>query len=229
MKNYLIIGASSGIGACLFDLLKKDGHEVFGTYHKHDKFQHDEHFQFFNALETDIDLEGLPEILDGIAYCPGSINLMPFGRIEPTDFVLDFRLQVEGAIRVIQSVLPNLKKSDLSSIVLFSTVAVQTGYNFHSKVSTSKGAIEGLTRALAAEFAPKIRVNAIAPSLIDTKLAEKLLNTEKKIEANNERHPLKRIGSPNDIAEMAKFLLSDKSSWITGQILKVDGGMSGIK
>jgi NAD(P)-dependent dehydrogenase (short-subunit alcohol dehydrogenase family) len=113
--------------------------------------------------------------------------------------------------------------------VLFSTVAVQSGLNFHSLVSSSKGAIEGLTRALAAEFAPKIRVNCIAPSLTNTPLAAALLNSEQKMEANAQRHPLKRIGSPEDIAHMAQFLLSEKSSWMSGQILHVDGGMSALK
>ena len=113
-----------------------------------------------------------------------------------------------------------------SSIVLFSTVAVQAGFNFHSQVSMSKGAIEGLTKALSAEFAPTIRVNAIAPGLTDTPLASKLLNTPEKKEANAQKHPMKRIGAPEDLANMAAFLLSEKSSWITGQIIHVDGGMS---
>jgi len=151
------------------------------------------------------------------------------GRITPDAFISDFELQVIGAIKIIQSVLPNLKAVDNSSVVLFSTVAVQQGYNFHSQVATSKGALEGLTRALAAEFAPKIRVNAIAPSLTNTPLAGKLLSTDDKVKANDARHPLKRIGEPLDIAQMASFLLSEKASWITGQILKVDGGMSSLK
>jgi NAD(P)-dependent dehydrogenase (short-subunit alcohol dehydrogenase family) len=162
-------------------------------------------------------------------YCPGSINLRPFERIKPADFEADFKLQVTGAIKVLQLVLPRLKKSANASIVLFSTVAVQSGLPFHTQVSISKGAIEGLTRALAAEYAPKIRVNCIAPSLTDTPLAASLLNTDQKKEANALRHPLKRVGTTEDIANMAAFLLSDKSSWITGQILHVDGGMSAIK
>jgi NAD(P)-dependent dehydrogenase (short-subunit alcohol dehydrogenase family) len=112
---------------------------------------------------------------------------------------------------------------------MFSTVAVQTGFNFHSQVSVSKGAIEGLTRALAAELAPTIRVNCIAPSLTNTALASKLLNTEDKIEANAQRHPLKRIGQVSDLANAAKFLLSEDSSWVTGQVVHIDGGMSTIK
>ena len=128
-----------------------------------------------------------------------------------------------------QQILPNLKKSDSASILFFSTVAVQTGFNYHTQVAASKGAIEGLTKSLSAELAPKIRVNAIAPSITDTPLASKFLNSTDKVSANSDRHPLKRIGSPDDIANMASFLLSEESSWITGQILKVDGGISSIK
>ncbi|MFM1929934.1 MAG: hypothetical protein RL387_1262, partial [Bacteroidota bacterium] len=136
---------------------------------------------------------------------------------------------VVGAIKVIQAAFPSLKNAPQASIVLFSTVAVQLGLNFHSLVAASKGAIEGLTRSLAAELAPKIRVNAIAPSLTNTPLAAALLNSDQKMEANAERHPLKRVGTPEDIASMAAFLLSPKTSWITGQILSVDGGMGSLK
>jgi NAD(P)-dependent dehydrogenase (short-subunit alcohol dehydrogenase family) len=141
----------------------------------------------------------------------------------------DYNLQVVGAIKSIQAVLPKLKASNGASIVLFSTVAVQLGLNFHSQVAASKGAIEGLTRALSAELAPSIRVNCIAPSLTDTPLAASLLNSEQKMEANAQRHPLKRVGTVQDISEMACFLLSNKTSWITGQVLHVDGGMGNIK
>jgi NAD(P)-dependent dehydrogenase (short-subunit alcohol dehydrogenase family) len=123
-------------------------------------------------------------------------------------------------------VLPRLKQAANASIVLFSTVAVPSGLPFHTQVAASKGAIEGLTRALAAEYAPKVRVNCIAPSLTNTPLAASLLNSEQKLEANAQRHPMKRIGTPEDIANMAAFLLSGKSGWITGQIMHVDGGMS---
>lgn len=134
-----------------------------------------------------------------------------------------------GAVKVIQAVLPILKKAENPGIVLFSTVAVQAGFNFNSQVSASNGAIDGLTKALAAEFAPKIRVNCIAPSLTDTALAAPLLNTEQKLEANAQRHPLKKIGKTEDLANAAAFLLSEKSGWITGQVLHVDGGMSTLK
>lgn len=231
MANYLIIGASSGIGKTLAHLLAESGHQVFGTYNKTEISAEHPSLQYhpLNVLEEQLTFEFLPDKLNGIIYCPGSINLRPFERIKPADFANDYNLQVLGAIKSIQAVAPKLKKSENASILLFSTVAVQTGLSFHSQVSASKGALEGLTRALAAEYAPKIRVNCIAPSLTDTPLANALLNNEQKREANAQRHPMKRVGTTNDIAALAEFLLSPKASWITGQVMHVDGGISTLK
>ena len=231
MSNYLIIGASSGIGRQLANQLIDSGHNVYATYYKNkvESGQPLIEYHTLNVLDENTSLDFLPESIDGLVYCPGSINLRPFERIKPQDFINDYTLQVVGAIKVLQAALPKLKKSEHASVVLFSTVAVQSGLSFHSQVSASKGAIEGLTKALTAEFAPKIRVNCIAPSLTDTPLAASLLNSEQKAEANAQRHPLKRIGKAEDIANMAEFLLSAKSGWITGQILHVDGGMSTLK
>jgi NAD(P)-dependent dehydrogenase (short-subunit alcohol dehydrogenase family) len=231
MANYFIVGGSSGIGLSLANLLAGDGHQVYATYNNHPTQTENAQITYhaLNVLDENITIEFLPEILDGIIYCPGSINLRPFDRIKPADFLNDYNLQVAGAVKMIQAVLPRLKKSANASITLFSTVAVQNGLPFHSQVAASKGAVEGLTKALAAEFAPSIRVNCIAPSLTDTPLAAGLLNTDVKREANAQRHPLKKIGSAADIANMAAFLISDKAGWITGQIMHVDGGMSSIK
>jgi NAD(P)-dependent dehydrogenase (short-subunit alcohol dehydrogenase family) len=228
MRNYLIIGASTGIGKALAEALAQENN-VIGTYNKNE-IRHDKiNFFQLNVLDDHLDFSYLPDVIDGIAYCPGSINLKPFARITPADFMNDYALQTVGAVKVIQAILPKLKASNNASIVLFSTVAVQSGFNFHSLVASSKGAIEGLCKALAAELAPKIRVNCIAPSITDTPLAATLLSTDEKKEANAQRHPLKKIGTPQDIANIAAFLLSEKSSWITGQTIHVDGGMGAIK
>lgn len=230
MKNLLIVGHSSGIGNALALLLAQN-HRVYGTYCKNPNAEVAQHLSshYLNVLDEAPDFGFLPETLDGLVYCPGAIHLKPFARIKEEEFIEDFKLQVSGAVKVIQHCLPALKKSEQASIVLFSTVAAKMGFNFHSLVSTSKGAIEGLTKALAAEFAPKIRVNCIAPSITRTPLAGSLLNTPEKIEANAQRHPLKKIGEAQDIAHAAAFLLSEESNWITGQIMPVDGGMSSIK
>lgn len=231
MANYLIIGASSGTGKRLSEKLSESGHQVFGTYYKNALQLHNSSIKLYplNVLDDTISLDFLPEKLTGVIYCPGSINLRPFERIKPADFINDYNLQVIGAIRIIQAVLSKLKTSENAAIILFSTVAVQTGLPFHSLVSASKGAVEGLTKALAAEYAPKIRVNCIAPSLTDSPLAASLLNSDQKRQANAERHPLKRIGTTDDIANTVEFLLSPSASWITGQIIHVDGGFSTLK
>ncbi len=229
MKNFLIVGASSGIGRAIAEELAI-GNSVFGTYCKHQlPDQRQLQYHYLDVLEPELDLSYLPETLDGIAFCPGNIALKPFARIPAADFVKDYELQVVGAVKVIQKVLPRLKLAEGASIVLFSTVAVQVGFTYHSMIAASKGAIEGLTKALAAELAPSIRVNCIAPSITDTPLAGSLLNTEEKRHANALRHPLKKIGSAADIAALSCFLLSDQSAWMTGQILHHDGGMSTIK
>jgi NAD(P)-dependent dehydrogenase (short-subunit alcohol dehydrogenase family) len=231
IKTFLIIGGSTGTGNHLAHQLAVK-HRVHATYNKHTPITLENErlsFHYYDVTGEESDFSYLPEKLHGIVYCPGSINLKPFARIQPEEFINDYRVNVIGAIKIIQKLLPKLKASANATIILFSTVAVQQGFNFHSMVAASKGAIEGLTKSLAAELAPSIRVNCIAPSITETPLSASLLNTDAKKEANASRHPLKRIGNPADIANMASFLLSDESSWVTGQILAVDGGMSSIK
>ncbi|MCX6206796.1 MAG: SDR family oxidoreductase [Bacteroidetes bacterium] len=230
MKNIIIIGGSSGIGEAITNELAKSNNAIYASYNKNIKESNDKIYYFYlDVLANQQEINFLPDQIDGLVYCPGSILLKPFARISADEFLQDYQLQVIGAVKIIQQLLPKLKKSPAASIVLFSTVAVQTGFNFHSIVAASKGAIEGLTKALAAELAPKIRVNCIAPSITNTPLAATLLNTEEKITANAQRHPLKKIGTAEDLASMACFLLSDQAAWITGQIMHVDGGMSSIK
>jgi len=223
-KNLLIVGASGGIGAQLHNQLKETYHIITAG-----RTPLQGNHIAFDALDSSLKTELLPEVLHGIVYCPGTINLKPFHRIKTEDFEHDFKVNVLGAIKVVQACLPNLKKAEQASIVMFSTVAVKLGMGFHSSIAASKGAVEGLAKSLAAELAPKIRCNVIAPSLTNTPLAEKLLNSPEKELAGANRHPLKRVGTVNDMANACSYLLSDNSSWVTGQVLAVDGGMSAVK
>lgn len=227
-KNYLIVGGTSGIGAALVNRIKSHSH-IIATYKNNVKHSEGNVTYIKYDSEGELNLQPEPDHLDGVVYCPGTINLKPFHRLTAYDFLRDFEINLLGAVKVIQHALPLLKKAERASIVLFSTVAVQQGMGFHSSVAASKGAVEGFARSLAAELAPKIRVNVIAPSITNTPLAEKFLNTEEKIKASEKRHPLQRIGTADDVAYMAAFLLSENASWITGQILKVDGGLSSVK
>ena len=229
-KNILVIGGSSGIGLALVTLLSPDNN-VYVASRSSERIDglKVNHIPF-DATKDTIDTSLLPETLDGFVYCPGSINLRPFKGLKIEAFTDDFEINVMGAIKSLKSVLGLLLASaKASSVVFYSTVAVQTGMPFHSSISASKGAIEGLTRSLAAEFAPKIRVNAIAPSIVDTPLASKFLNNDVKMEKANERHPLGRIGTAKELADVTAFLLGDQSSWMTGRILQIDGGIGNLK
>ena len=231
-KNIFVVGGSSGIGLEIVKKLTGNQHEIFVGSRSNASlapFPEVQHLQL-DVTEDLSGLEGLPDIVHGLVYCPGTILLRPFQRLTIADFQKDLDINLLGAVKVIQGCLMKLKKSPTgASIVLFSTVAVKVGMPFHASVASAKAAVEGLTRSLAAEFAPRIRVNAIAPSLTDTPLAESLLSSEERQKASAERHPLKRIGSPQEIAGLARHLLSDEGSWITGQIFHVDGGMSSVR
>lgn len=224
MKS-VIIGSSRGIGAELTKSLVQQGHEVIGIS-RSAASPATQHFSLDVQQNDTSDWPVLASV-DHVVYCPGSITLKPFRSLKTAQFEADFAINVLGAVRAIQHFLPALKKGTSPSIVLFSTVAVGAGMPFHASIAAAKGGVEALARSLAAEFAPTIRVNAVAPSLTDTDLAGPLLNNEKKQAGANERHPLKRYGQPQDVAKAIQFLM--ESDWVTGQVLGIDGGLSTLK
>jgi len=224
MNNILLIGGSQGIGLSIVKLLHQD-YNIFIASRSNEGLEklNVTHIPF-DATIDDLDTTTLPDEIHGFAYCPGSINLKPFKMMSMETIEADMQLNFFALVKVIKAILP--KMTHESSMVFFSTVAVNTGMPFHTSVAAAKGAIEGFAKSMAAEYAPKIRVNVVAPSLVDTPLATRLLSNDRKREMMSERHPLKRVGQAEDIANIAVFLLSDKSGWMTGQIVGVDGGMS---
>jgi 3-oxoacyl-[acyl-carrier protein] reductase len=224
----LLIGGNSGIGLATARLLKSQGDHLLAASRSAGELEAlGIPVQPFDALNPGA-LE-LPETLDGLIYFPGTITLKPFHRLTAADFLHDFQVNCLGAAHAIQQALPALKNAAAASIVLFSTVAVAQGMPFHASIAAAKAAVEGLAKSLAAELAPKIRVNAIAPSLTDTPLASMLLGSEAKREAAGKRHPLQAVGDPDHTARLAAFLLSAESSFMTGQILRPDGGLSSVR
>lgn len=212
MKKILVVGSSSDVAKSLME-------------NKNFEYVQLSRNNGFNILDETT----FPKVesLDGLVYFPGTINLKPFDMLKLSDFTKDHEINVLGLVNVLKFYKKYLNKN--SSLVFFSTVATKLGMKFHASVSTYKSAIQGLCISLASEFAPNIRVNCIASSIIETKMASRILRNDKIIESISEKHPLKRIGKASDVSNLVRFLLSDDSSWITGQIISVDGGMNNVQ
>lgn len=225
-KNYVIIGGSKGIGRAILDTLLPSS-VITNISRTAPDIEHEN----LTHVNGDILSSDLPDLgtLDGLIYCPGSINLKPISRLDLDDFRSDFEINVLGAVKTIQHYLPNLKEGESPAILLFSTVASKLGMPFHASIATAKSGVEGLVKSLGAELAPTIRINAIAPTVTNTTLAGKLLRNDRQIEAMKERHPLKTFLEPEDVAEMASFLMSDKARSISGQIFEMDAGIVTFK
>ena len=226
MKNIVVIGGTKGIGKAIVSEVVDNNNVVCLSRNQTD-FSHDNYtFHNFDALVDDYpDFESV----DCLIYCPGSINLKPISTLSLDDFRNDFELNVIGAVRAIKKYLNLLKKSGSASILLFSTVATKLGMPYHASVSVAKSGIDGLVKTLGSELAPKVRINAIAPTITNTELASKILRNDKVIENMVERHPLKKILSSNEVAKMASFLISEDASSISGQIFNMDAGIVSFK
>jgi NAD(P)-dependent dehydrogenase (short-subunit alcohol dehydrogenase family) len=226
MKNILIIGGTKGIGKAIVDQLVNEN-IVICMSRNSTEFSHNN----YTHTTFDSTVDELPDIekVDTLIYCPGSINLKPISTLSIDDFRKDFEINVIGAVKAIKKYIPLLKKGLNPSILLFSTVATKLGMPYHASVSASKSAIDGIVKTLGAELAPKIRINAIAPTITKTELASKILRNDKVVENMIERHPLKKILSPEEVSKMAKFLISEDASSISGQIINMDAGIVSFK
>lgn len=226
MKTIIIVGGSKGIGKAIAQRLLPT-HNIINISRTAPEYTHEN----LTHYSCDVLNEDLPKLenADGLVYCPGSINLKPIARLSLDDFREDFEINVLGAVKSIQTYLDILKKGEKPSIVLFSTVAAKLGMPFHASVAASKSAVEGLVKSLGAEMATTLRINAIAPTVTDTDLASKLLRNEKMIENITERHPLKKFLKPEEVADMAEFLLSEKAASISGQVFELDCGIVTFK
>lgn len=227
MKRFLFIGANSDMARKANEQFLKQGYEIIGISRSNLSDVYGQSYKIEGVGESDFPkIEGA---IDGFVYFPGSVNLKSFRSLKQEELITEYQINVLGALNAVKTYLPNLKLAEKASVVFFSSVAVQLGMPFHVSVGINKGAIEGLTRSLAAELSPEIRVNAIALSLTDTKMTERMINTEEKRQGIAQRHPLGAIGSTEDVANMLAFLLTEKSAWMTGQILHLDGGMLAVK
>ena len=230
-KKFVVVGGSKGIGFGITRQLADRGHEIMVLSRTAENLEavSGVTHHVFDVMTDEVESSWLPESIDGVAYCPGSINLRSFRALKPALFREDFELNVVGAVKVLQACLSGLKKAGNSSVLLFSTVAVAQGMHAHASIAASKGAVEGLTRTLAAEFSPHTRVNCLAPALTDTPMTEKFFSDADKAKALGEKYPLGRTGTVNDLASAGVFLLDGESSWVTGQVWGVDGGMAQVR
>jgi len=233
-RHYLIYGATGGIGSAIARKVVSQDAKVFLVARDAPKVEALGNELSMPWLAADVldentfdaVAEQSPDVLDGLVYAVGNINLKSVKRLKPDDFVHDYRLHALGAARAVQTALPALEKGADASVVFFSSVAAKLGFSMHASMGMAKGAVSGLTVSLAAELAPRIRVNAIAPSLTQTKMAAPLISNAAMATAIAKQHPMQRLGAPEDIASLACWLLGSESSWMTGQVLGLDGGRS---
>ncbi|MDF7823269.1 SDR family oxidoreductase [Pontiellaceae bacterium B12227] len=232
--TYIIYGGSGGMGSAIARRIASSGGQVHLVGRNRERLASlaDElHATYTVGNVTDPELfiqatEEVGDCIDGLVYAVGTINLRGFQRLELPDYIHDFQINAVGAALSVRAALKGLKKSQAASVVLFSSVAAERGFSFHASMGMAKAAVSGLTRSLAAELAPAIRVNAIAPSLVKTPLTEKMLAVEKTVQTIEAMHPLKRLGEPDEMASLAAYLLSADSGWMTGQVISSDGGRS---
>lgn len=226
-KSYLIIGGSSGIGFSLVQKLLNEDHNVIVLARQERNLPKHPNLIFYACDVITNQFPSIAEPIHGLVYLPGTITLKPFGSLKKEDFIHDFEVNVLGAVNSISHYIANIKQGN-GSIVLMSSVAASKGFSFHASIATAKAGVEALTRSLAAEFAPIVRINAIAPSITQSPLASSILSSQDKIDALAKKHPLQKIGQPEDISSMISYLLSDQARWITGQVFHVDGGLSSL-
>lgn len=225
--SYLLIGSSSGIGLALANTLLQLGHLVHAVSRTSGTLPEDVMFYPYDMCSNQ-PFPNLNGPFDGLVYLPGTINLKPIQQLSLKDFREDMEVNYFGAVKAVKETLPLMNEAG-SSLVFVSTIAASVGFPYHASISGAKGALEGFAKAIAAELAPTVRCNVVAPSLTQTPLSSKLLDSEQKMNAASKRHPLMRIGKPADIANAIAFLLSDEASWITGQTLHIDGGLSTLR
>ena len=226
MEKILVIGGSKGIGSAIV-LQQLENKNVYNVSRTAPEISHPNLIHF----SADILVDALPEIesIDALIYCPGSINLKPIMSLSTDDFRNDFEINVIGAVKAIKHYLPSLKNGSNASIVLFSTVAVKLGMPFHASIAAAKGGVEGLVKSLGAELAPAIRINAIAPTITETPLSASILRNDRMKENIAERHPLKNYLKPNEVAQMADYLISKAAGSISGQVFQMDYGLVSFK